>query len=80
MQKRGWNWARIEEGYYSAPAAYRVMISRLEGAIRGRIQDLMLGELASSRDEAIPPQYQDLVDRYHQVLSSEGKKRKKRDK
>jgi len=37
----------------------------------------MLGELASSRDEPIPPQYQDLVDRYHQVLSSEGKQRKK---
>ena len=80
MQKRGWNWARIEGGYYSAPAAYRVMISRLLDATRGRIQDLMLGELASSRDEAIPPQYQDLVDRYHQVLSSEGKQRKKKDK
>ena len=75
--KKGWNWSRVEGGYYAAPAAYRILISRLLDATRGRIQDLMLGELASSRDEAIPPQYQDLVDRYHQVLSSEGKQRKK---
>ncbi|MBC7854233.1 MAG: hypothetical protein IAF94_12430 [Pirellulaceae bacterium] len=78
--KKGWNWSRVEGGYYAAPAGYRILISRLLDATRGRIQDLMLGELASSRDEAIPPQYQDLVDRYHQVLSSEGKQRKKLDK
>jgi hypothetical protein len=76
-RKKGWDWTRVEGGYYAAPAAYRNLISKLLDATRGRIQDLMLGELASSRDEAIPPQYQDLVDRYHQVLSSEGKQRKK---
>lgn len=75
--KKGWNWSRVEGGYYAPPAGYRILIARLLDATRGRIQDLMLGELASSRDEAIPPQYQDLVDRYHQVLSSEGKQRKK---
>ena len=36
------------------------------------MQELMLGDLASSGDEPIPPQYQELVDRYHQVLATEG--------
>jgi hypothetical protein len=39
------------------------------------MQELMLGDLASSRDEPIPPQYQELVDRYHQVLATEGKEK-----
>jgi hypothetical protein len=33
----------------------------------------MLGDLASSRDEPIPPQYQELVDRYYEVLATAGK-------
>ena len=30
---------------------------------------------SASGDEPIPPQYQDLVDRYYQVLASEGQKK-----
>jgi hypothetical protein len=74
MRNGGWRWARIEGGYYTAPAPYHAMISRILARIRGQMQELLLGELAYSRDEPIPPQYQELVDRYYQVLSAEGKK------
>ncbi|HZL90834.1 MAG TPA: hypothetical protein VFB96_20875 [Pirellulaceae bacterium] len=75
---RGWRWNRIEGGYYAAPGPYRVLISRLSSDIRSRMQELMLGELAFGSDEPIPPQYQELVDRYYQVLASEGKEQPKR--
>ncbi|HEX5104611.1 MAG TPA: hypothetical protein VFV87_12410, partial [Pirellulaceae bacterium] len=77
LRNRGWQWARIEGGYYTAPGPYRVLLSRLLSSVRGRMQELMLGDLASSRDEPIPPQYQELVDRYYQVLATEGKERLK---
>jgi hypothetical protein len=77
MRKAGWNWGRTEGGFFAAPAGYRTILARLLDATRGRIQEIMLGDLASSRDEAIPPQYQELVDRYHQVLAAEGKELKK---
>ncbi len=73
VTSRGWNWARIEGGRYSAPDGYRVVISRLSAQVRGRMQELMLGDMGFSQDEPIPPQYQELVDRYYQVLASEGK-------
>ncbi len=76
--RRGtWNWSRREGGLYAAPQPYRELISRLQDDIRNRMQELMLGDLAFSRDEPIPPQYQDLVDRFQQVLATEGKARVK---
>ena len=70
---RGWRWNRVEGGYYAAPAGYRRLIARLSSDVRARMQELMLGDLVSGSDEPIPPQYQELVDRYYQVLASEGK-------
>jgi hypothetical protein len=69
----GWRWARLEAGYYQAPGPYRVVLARLLAQVRGRMQELMLGDLAASRDEPIPPQYQELVDRYYQILATQGK-------
>lgn len=73
VRSRGWQWQRIEGGNYAAPVPYRPTVARLLSSVRGRMQELMLGDLASSRDEPIPPQYQELVDRYYQVLATEGK-------
>jgi hypothetical protein len=70
---RGWNWSRVEGGNYAAPNGYRALIARLSAQVRGRMQELMLGDMGLSRDEPIPPQYQEFVDRYYQVLASEGK-------
>ncbi|HUY34323.1 MAG TPA: DUF4175 family protein [Pirellulales bacterium] len=71
VRRRRWDWGRDEGGYYSAPAAYRRLLSRLAISLRTRMQELMLGDLSASGDEPIPPQYQDLVDRYYQILASE---------
>lgn len=77
--RRAWNWDRLAGGLYSAPRAYRPLISRLSASLRARMQELMLGDLTAEGDEPIPPQYQDLVDRYYQLLAAEkqgaGKKR-----
>ena len=74
LARGGWKWTRIEGGYYRAPGGYRSAPGSLLAAdIDGRMQELMLGDLASSRDEPIPPQYQEFVDRYYQVLATEGK-------
>jgi hypothetical protein len=42
-----------------------------------RMQELMLGDLTAAGDEPVPPQYQELVDRYYQVLASEQQRRRK---
>jgi hypothetical protein len=75
VRGRGWQWNRTEGGFYQAPGGYRVHLSRLLTSVRGRMQELMLGDLASNRDEAIPPQYQELVDRYYRVLATAGKEK-----
>jgi len=67
---RRWNWTLIG-GRYSAPIAYHRLLSRLTTSLRARMQELMLGDLTAAGDEPIPPQYQDLVDRYYQVLAAE---------
>jgi hypothetical protein len=59
----------LTDGIYRAPAGYRQYLTRLQSAVQGRMQELMLGELANSGDEPIPPQYQDFVDKYFKVLS-----------
>jgi hypothetical protein len=78
VARSGWRWNRVEGGYYVAPIGYRSLLSRLSSDVRTRMQELMLGDLAFSRDEPIPPQYQELVDRYYQVLAAEGKEQPKR--
>jgi len=71
VRRQRWQWVQIEGGYYSAPASYRRLMSRLAISLRTRMQELMLGDLSASGDEPIPPQYLDLVDRYYQVLAAE---------
>jgi DNA-binding FrmR family transcriptional regulator len=68
-----WNWTRAEGGNYAAPARYRPLLARVLANVRGRMQELLLGDLTASGDEPIPPQYQEFVDRYQQVLTTEGK-------
>jgi hypothetical protein len=50
----------------------------MQESIRNRMQELLLGDLASSRDEPIPPQYQEFVDRYYRVLAAEGREKMKK--
>jgi len=38
------------------------------------MQEYLLGDTQATGDEPIPPQYQELVDRYYRVLAAEGKR------
>lgn len=76
--RRAWNWNRLAGGLYSAPRSYHQLISRLSASLRARMQELMLGDLTAEGDEPIPPQYQDLVDRYYQLLAAEKQGAEKR--
>jgi hypothetical protein len=83
MQKSGWvgdapgmrwNWAPTAGGGFAPPARYRMILSRLADELRGRMQEYLLGDTQATGDEPIPPQYQELVDRYYRVLAAEGKR------
>jgi len=68
-----WNWGRGAGGTYAAPGRYHLLVSRVAQLLRSRMQELLLGDTRATGDEPIPPQYQDLVDRYYRVLATEGK-------
>ena len=83
MQKAGWlgdvtvmrwNWGRAAGGGFVAPARYRTILSLLADELRGRMQEYLLGDTQATGDEPVPPQYQELVDRYYRVLAAEGKR------
>ena len=40
--------------------------------LQGKIQDLILKDMVSARDEATPPEFKELVERYYEVLSKTG--------
>jgi len=69
-----WNWGRAAGGTLIPPARYRMILSRLAEELRGRMQEYLLGDTQATGEEPIPPQYQELVDRYYRVLAAEGKR------
>ena len=70
--KRVVNWGLVN-GYYAYPVAYNHGLIHLQEDIQERIQTLILGDLGNVTDDATPPKYQELVDRYYEVLSRSGK-------
>ncbi len=74
-QRNTFNWGLVNDRYAS-PDGYAVNLIRVQEEVQARIQNLLLGDIASATDDATPPKYQDLVERYYQVLSKEsgGKK------
>jgi hypothetical protein len=64
-----WRWTR-HGGFYSAPGAYAAKTRLLTQALQEQMQELVLVDLLSARDEATPPGYEQLVERYLKVLSS----------
>lgn len=80
MERGGWNsnpamrnarWQRNGSGAYGAPGGYHTVLNRLTEALRGRLHELLLGNMQATGDEPIPPQYQEHVDRYYQILALE---------
>jgi hypothetical protein len=64
-------WAGGPDGYLIPPETYVTSLSNVVARLQDRVQDLILKDLASDRDEATPPEFRELVERYYEVLSSE---------
>lgn len=78
-QRNTFNWGLVNDRYV-APGAYAVNIIRVQEEVQARIQNLLLGDITAATDDATPPKYQDLVERYYQVLSQSGKSQEPRTK
>jgi hypothetical protein len=64
----GWHWD-TDHRHLVAPENVLVSFQAVSVQIKDRVQELILKDLASARDEATPPMYRELVDRYYEVLS-----------
>lgn len=51
------------------PAGYGMAVRNVVQEVQAHIQELLLGDLLSSKDEVTPPQYSELVERYYEVLA-----------
>lgn len=65
---------QLTDGRYAAPATYSTRLVALQEEIQSKIQTLLVGEFASMTDDRTPPQYQNFVERYYQVLSRDSGK------
>ncbi len=71
-----WQWDYVVNdvlgGYhYTAPGAYHLNLTTIVEDIQEEARELLLRDLMASSEEAVPPQYEKLVDRYFEVLSHE---------
>jgi hypothetical protein len=76
--RTGWTWARVLNPvgghyYFVAPGVYRDNLTRLAENLQREARELLLRDLMAAGQEAVPPQYEKLVDRYFEVLSQEKK-------
>ncbi len=71
--RRDVNWGLID-GRYDTPVGYNTAIVHLQEDVQERIQALILGDLGNVSDDATPPKYQELVEKYYEVLSRQGGK------
>ena len=69
IEDGGWNWGVGDYTYRLAPAAYVTALTSVNYLLQSKIQDLILKDIVSARDEATPPEFKELVDRYYEVLS-----------
>ena len=54
------------------PGGYTTALASVSILLQDKIQDLILKDMVSARDEATPPEFKELVDRYYEVLSKNG--------
>ncbi len=65
-----WGWDKREQTYV-APRRYHEAVRAVIEELQEQMQEVILTDLVASEDEATPPKYRALVDRYIQVLSSD---------
>ncbi len=66
-----WTW-NTPNGNWRAPVPYKDSLKRVARRIQDQIQEMILKDMMSSRDETTPPEFKELVERYYEVLSREG--------
>ncbi len=54
------------------PATLLATLSSVSDTLRNKIQELLLKDMISARDEATPSAFKELVERYYEVLSTTG--------
>jgi hypothetical protein len=54
------------------PDGYLATLGSIATFLQRKIQDMILKDMVSARDEATPPAFKELVDRYYEVLSKNG--------
>ncbi len=54
---------------HAGPGSFVGVLSSISILLQGKIQDLILKDMLSARDEATPPAFKELVERYYEVLS-----------
>jgi len=74
----GWGWELssrdvLHDVYYTAPPAYYDNLTGVIEVVQRKARELLLRDLMAIGQEAVPPQYEKLVERYFQVLSRERK-------
>ena len=67
-----WHWGVGNEHFRVAPVGFAIALNSVSVALQAKIQNLILKDMASARDEATPPQFKELVERYYEVISKEG--------
>jgi hypothetical protein len=65
------HWTDGPNHYWDAPVVYTTNLQTIALQLQQRIQDLILKDLVSARDEATPPEFKELVERYYEVLSKD---------
>ena len=68
--REAWNWPAAENGL-AAPAAYGEATRGIVQEIQRHIQELIVGDMLDDTDDAVPPKYLPLVERYMEVLSAD---------
>jgi hypothetical protein len=75
MRAEGWGgslrlWDRNPTSpYYIGPGVYDVALAAIAVQLQQEVREMILKDLVSGTDEATPPEYRELVERYFQVLS-----------
>ncbi|MEE8452981.1 MAG: hypothetical protein V3R99_13735, partial [Thermoguttaceae bacterium] len=68
----GWQWNRSDGSiYYHAPGTYVGHLEAIIEQLQDQARELLLRDLIASDDEATPPSYKAMVERYFKVLSQD---------
>jgi hypothetical protein len=68
----GSRWTVGNDGFFAVPSGISQRVRQLTEDVQRHIQELLLAEMTAAGEEAVPPEYERLADRYREVLAGEG--------